>query len=98
MMALFRIVELTSGSIVIDGMDVSKMGLEDLRKKLAIIPQEGRLGTRPPNRNLIVSIIRQRFSSAGPSVAISILSASTMMGSYMMHSNERGSTMSLLKL
>ena len=39
MMALFRIVELTSGSIEIDGLDISKMGLADLREKIAIIPQ-----------------------------------------------------------
>jgi len=43
MMALFRIVELTSGSIMIDGIDISKIGLEDLRKKVAIIPQDALL-------------------------------------------------------
>ncbi|GAA5855654.1 hypothetical protein JCM8547_001633 [Rhodosporidiobolus lusitaniae] len=40
MQALFRMVELTSGKIVVDGVDLSKIGLEDLRKQLAIIPQE----------------------------------------------------------
>ena len=40
MTALFRLVELNSGSITIDGLDISKMGLEDLRSKIAIIPQE----------------------------------------------------------
>lgn len=40
MQALFRIVnDLTSGSIEIDGLDISQMGLQDLREKLAIIPQ-----------------------------------------------------------
>ncbi|KAL9355570.1 hypothetical protein Peur_053540 [Populus x canadensis] len=37
--ALFRIVELERGEITIDGCDVAKFGLTDLRKILSIIPQ-----------------------------------------------------------
>ena len=40
MMALYRLVELSSGSITIDGVDVSTIGLKDLRSALAIIPQD----------------------------------------------------------
>ncbi|GAA5823616.1 hypothetical protein JCM11251_000700 [Rhodosporidiobolus azoricus] len=40
MLTLFRIVELQSGSITVDGVDISKIGLSDLRKRIAIIPQE----------------------------------------------------------
>jgi ABC-type multidrug transport system fused ATPase/permease subunit len=39
-LGLFRIVELAGGAIFIDGMDISKLGLDDLRKKLSIIPQD----------------------------------------------------------
>jgi ABC-type transport system involved in Fe-S cluster assembly fused permease/ATPase subunit len=39
MIALFRLVELAEGQIFVDGLDISKMGLFDLRTRLAIIPQ-----------------------------------------------------------
>ncbi|WWC90534.1 uncharacterized protein L201_005470 [Kwoniella dendrophila CBS 6074] len=40
MVALFRMAELSSGSIKIDGVDVSKIGLNDLRSGISIIPQD----------------------------------------------------------
>lgn len=40
MSALFRITELAGGSITIDGVDISKIGLYDLRSRMAIIPQD----------------------------------------------------------
>lgn len=43
MTALFRLVEIMSGSIVIDGVDISKLGLTDVRSGLAIIPQDATL-------------------------------------------------------
>ena len=43
MMTLFRICELDGGSILVDGVDIATLGLEQLRSKLAIIPQEATL-------------------------------------------------------
>ena len=41
MNALFRIVPAAdTGKIIIDGIDISTLGLDDLRKRLAIIPQD----------------------------------------------------------
>ncbi|XP_043498533.1 multidrug resistance-associated protein 1 isoform X7 [Polistes fuscatus] len=39
-LSLFRILEAASGKIIIDGIDVAKLGLHDLRSKLTIIPQD----------------------------------------------------------
>jgi ABC-type multidrug transport system fused ATPase/permease subunit len=39
-LSFFRFVEATEGSITIDDLDISKMGLSDLRSKLTIIPQD----------------------------------------------------------
>lgn len=38
--ALFRTLEATNGSIVIDGVDISTLGLNVLRSSISIIPQE----------------------------------------------------------
>ncbi|KDQ21679.1 hypothetical protein BOTBODRAFT_26106 [Botryobasidium botryosum FD-172 SS1] len=39
-LSFFRFVEATEGKIVIDGVDIAKIGLADLRSRLTIIPQD----------------------------------------------------------
>lgn len=39
-LSLFRIIEAAGGKILIDGQDISKLGLHDLRSRLTIIPQD----------------------------------------------------------
>ena len=39
MLTLFRVLELASGTILIDGIDISKLGLSQLRKAIAMLPQ-----------------------------------------------------------
>ncbi|GAA5888140.1 hypothetical protein JCM5296_005447 [Sporobolomyces johnsonii] len=39
-LALFRMIEISSGQISIDGIDISKLGLTQLRERLSIIPQD----------------------------------------------------------
>ena len=48
MQALFRMVELYEGQILIDGIDIATIGLHDLRDRLAISTYEGRM--RSPSR------------------------------------------------
>lgn len=51
-LALFRLIESASGNISIDGLDISKMGLHDLRRQLSIIPQDPVLFSGPLRMNL----------------------------------------------
>ncbi|KAM6496895.1 metal resistance protein YCF1 [Amanita muscaria] len=39
LLALFRIIEPATGTIIIDGVDITKIGLHDLRSAISIVPQ-----------------------------------------------------------
>ena len=57
-LALFRIVEPAGGEIVIDDVDVSTLGLHDLRSRITIIPQVGEQGSgRPSYCRYLVDIL-----------------------------------------
>jgi ABC-type multidrug transport system fused ATPase/permease subunit len=45
MLTLFRVLELSEGSISIDGVDIAELGLSQLRKAIAMLPQDP---VRPP--------------------------------------------------
>ncbi|KAJ2617874.1 ATP-binding cassette glutathione S-conjugate transporter ycf1 [Coemansia sp. RSA 1365] len=75
--ALFRIVELESGIITIDGLNISQIGLHDLRKHIGAVPQTAALFEGTLRKNLdpfdkytevdIIAAIRDaRLDDLGP--------------------------------
>ncbi|CAO3624546.1 unnamed protein product [Cunninghamella blakesleeana] len=51
-LSFFRFLEPSSGSISMDGIDITQIGLEDLRSKITIIPQEATLFSGTIRSNL----------------------------------------------
>eukprot|EP00388_Colpodella_angusta_P016658 GDKJ01041259.1.p1 GENE.GDKJ01041259.1~~GDKJ01041259.1.p1 ORF type:complete len:1962 (-),score=460.30 GDKJ01041259.1:397-5697(-) len=52
LLSLLRIVEPCEGRVILDGIDLSKMGVRDLRRRVAIIPQEPVLFTGNLRNNI----------------------------------------------
>lgn len=78
-LSFFRFVEPWAGSIVIDGIDISTIGLTDLRRRLTIIPQgSSRLFSISPIQHLTHAIFdddsiydcRSYDSLGNPSVSL----------------------------
>ncbi|BGP00216.1 hypothetical protein NBRC10513v2_004440 [Rhodotorula toruloides] len=51
-MVLYRIIEPEGGAVLIDGIDVGKIGLRDLRSRLSIIPQDSQMFAGKLRENL----------------------------------------------
>jgi ABC-type multidrug transport system fused ATPase/permease subunit len=52
-LAFFRFVDPEEGKIVIDGVDITSIGLHDLRSRLTIIPQDAVLFSGNVRDNLV---------------------------------------------
>jgi ATP-binding cassette subfamily C (CFTR/MRP) protein 1 len=75
-LALFRLIEPATGNINIDGLDTSSIGLLDLRRRLAIIPQDAALFEGTVRENLDPAGIHddtEIWSALGKSVQLLLL-------------------------
>ncbi|KAI9179273.1 hypothetical protein H9P43_005936 [Blastocladiella emersonii ATCC 22665] len=54
-LALFRGIEPTSGSIHVDGLDIATLGLDDLRSRLTLLPQEAVVLSATVRENLAMT-------------------------------------------
>ncbi|EJU05282.1 hypothetical protein DACRYDRAFT_74445 [Dacryopinax primogenitus] len=95
-LALYRIIEPAEGTIFIDGVDIIKLGLYDLRSRLSIIPQDPQLFEGSVRQNLDPEGIYEdsRIWSALESVQLSDF-IGQMEGKLDARVSESGSNMSI---
>ena len=60
-LSFFRFVEADEGTITIDGLDISKVGLQDLRSRLTIIPQDPVIIPRSVSLGLRLIVLYRPF-------------------------------------
>ncbi len=53
MLTLFRVLELERGSITIDGVDIARCGLKQLRQSIAMLPQDPTIFSGSIKQNLV---------------------------------------------
>ncbi|KAJ9459626.1 hypothetical protein DIPPA_22504 [Diplonema papillatum] len=82
---LFRLVEAYSGSIMLDGVDISKVGLQTLRRTMAVVPQEPLILNDTVARNL------DPFDEKDPAVLTDILEK---VGAVGIHLSDPGPSLS----
>lgn len=62
LLALLRIIELQIGQILIDGVKIADLGLDDLRKKITIIPQVPLLFLRSLTHSIGSPCVQRRIA------------------------------------
>ena len=72
-LSLFRIIESAGGAIHIDGVNISELGLHDIRSRITIIPQV--------NTFLCITVLEALFISGQFLITLSIPSENSLVGS-----------------
>ncbi|NXU25497.1 MRP7 protein, partial [Thalassarche chlororhynchos] len=94
-LALFRMLELKSGRILLDGVDSQLVGLEELRSRLAIIPQDPFLFSGSIRENLDPQGKRTDAELHEVLEQCHLLDAVTQMGGLDSELGERGKSLSV---
>jgi ATP-binding cassette subfamily C (CFTR/MRP) protein 1 len=89
MQALFRLTELTDDTITVDGIDISTIGLDTLRRSIAAIPQEPLLFS---------GTIRENLDPEGTSSDVTLNDALNRCGLMEIEESERNDRLARFKL
>lgn len=59
MLVLFDLIDITAGTVLLDGLDVRRVALDNLRRQVSIIPQDPLLFSGAPSPPDSFSYVRQ---------------------------------------